>query len=301
MFSYKTFKNAVHSLIRNKWLTFATVTVMTLTLFTVSVFIILSILINSTIDTVKSKIDLEVYFNDNIAETDILNVKRDISNMPEIKDIKYISKEQAFQDFKESNKNDPALYETITEKDNPIPASLRINVTKAEDTEKINALFRGGKYDAMVYNTSYEKNRNVVQKLISFGGYVNKGGIVLSLIFIITSLIVVLNTIRMTMYTRKEEIEIMKLVGATNWYIRWPFILEGAFYGLISMLFASAAVIIALRLGEPSIRSYFSEFGSNFYNSIYSYGVMIIAWQFGISIAVSVVSAFIAISRYLKG
>lgn len=301
MFSYKTFKNAVRSLIRNKWLTFATVTVMTLTLFTVSVFLILNILINSTIDTVKSKIDLEVYFKDSAAESDILDIKREISGMPEIKEIKFVSKSEALQDFKNSNKDNPDLYASITEKDNPIPASLRINMDKAEDTGKVNALFRGGKYDAMVDSTSYEKNKNVVEKLISFGSVVNKGGFLLSLIFVLTSLIVVLNTIRMTMYTRKEEIEIMKLVGATNWYIRWPFILEGAFYGLISMLFASAAVIIGLKFGEPSIKSYFSEFGTNFYNSINSYGMMIIAWQFGISICLGVISAFIAISRYLRG
>jgi len=297
---YRIFKNAVKNLWRNKWLTVATVTVMTLTLFTVSVFVVLNILVNSTIDTIKSRIDLEVYFNQDVAEDEILAVKNEISKLEEVKDVYYISKKQALEIFKEQNKDDPALYETITEEDNPLPASLKIDLFKAEELDKVNALFRGGKYDSLVEDTSYENNKLIVQKLINIGNYIKKGGLILSLIFIITTLIVVLNTIRMTIYTRREEIEIMKLVGATNWYIRWPFVLEGAFYGLISVVISSIVIFAGLKFLNPYISFYLQDFSTNFYEYLKIYSLEIIGLQFLISISVGVISSLIAMGKYLR-
>ncbi len=297
---YRIFKSAVRSLWRNKWLTVATVTVMTLTLFTVSVFVVLSVLVNSTIDTVKSRIDLEIYFDQDIAEDEILAIKNEIVIRNEVKDVTYISKKEALEIFKEQNKDDPALYETITEEDNPLPASLRIDLFQAEDLAEVNSLFRGGKYDSLVEDTSYENNKLIVQRLISIGNYIKKGGLILSLVFIIITLIVVLNTIRMTMFTRREEIEIMKLVGATNWYIRWPFVLEGAFYGLISVIISLIVVFAGLKFLNPYINVYLQEFSTNFYEYLKLYSTQIVGLQFLISISLGVISSLIAIRKYLR-
>uniref|UniRef100_A0A7C4R2R5 Cell division protein FtsX n=1 Tax=candidate division CPR3 bacterium TaxID=2268181 RepID=A0A7C4R2R5_UNCC3 len=300
MFSFKLLKNAAQSIIRNKWLTFATVTVMTLTLFTISVFIVLNLLVNSTIETVKSKIDLEVYFKDEVTEDMILDIKKEVSKLPEVKEAQYITKEDAVKIFKEKYKGDSSLSEAVSETPDSLPASLRIGFYKAEDIETINKMFRGGKYDAVTDDTSYENNGNTINALIAFSSYIKKGGLGLSLVFLITSLIVVLNTIRMTMYTRREEIEIMKLVGATNWYIRWPFVLEGAFYGFISMIIASIALLICFKFGGPYLIGYLEEFSVGFVDALNNYGIMILLWQFAVSVFVGVVSASIAIGRYLR-
>ena len=282
-------------------MTVATVTVMTLTLFTVSVFVILNILVGSTVDTIKSRIDLEVFFNKEVAEDEILSLINEISAKEEIKDVEYISEDKALEIFKEQNKDDPSFYETITKEDNPLPASLKIDLYKAEDLDTVNKIFRnGGKYEPLVYETSYENNKLIIQKLISFGGYIKKGGLLLSIIFILTTLIVVLNTIRMTIFTRKEEIEIMKLVGATNWFIRWPFVLEGAFYGLISVLFAATIVFVGLKVIHPYVAIYLQEYAINFYKYINAHGFQIICMQFVLSVALGVVSSLLAMGKYLK-
>lgn len=296
MFSYKHFKSAVQSLVRNKWLTFATITVMTLTLFTVSIFIVLNFLVNSTINTVESKMDLEVYFKPNVAEDDILSIKREITQMPAVKEVQYISTSDALKIFKAMH---PDLNNAVSEDNNPLPASLKINLYKAtEDLETINKLFIGGKYSALIESSSYKGD--IINRFISIRNYIRLGGMILILIFLITSLIVVLNTIRMNIYSRREEIEIMKLVGATNWYIRWPFILEGAFYGFVSMIVASLALILVLKYANPHIKDFFQEFSNDFFNSLSSYGLIILGWQFLVSIFVGVVSSTMAISRYLK-
>lgn len=296
MFSYKHFKNAIQSLVRNKWLTFATVTVMTLTLFTVSVFIVLNFLVNSTINTVESKMDLEVYFKLNVAEDDILDIKKEIAKMPEVKEARYISTSEALKIFKGLY---PDLNEAVSESDNPLPASLKINLYKAtQDIEKLNKLFIGGKYSALVESSSYKGD--IINRFIGIRSYIRLGGMILILIFLITSLIVVLNTIRMNIYTRREEIEIMKLVGATNWYIRWPFILEGAFYGFVSIIVASLILVLVLKLANPHIKNFFQEYSNDFFNSLNTYGLVILGWQFLVSIFVGIVSSTVAISRYLK-
>lgn len=296
MFSYKHFKAAMQSLVRNKWLTFATITVMTLTLFTVSIFVVLNFLVNSTINTVESKMDLEVYFKPNVAEDDILSIKREIAQMTEVKEVQYISTSDALKIFNDLH---PDLNSAVSEDNNPLPASLKINLYKAtEDLGKINQLFIGGKYSALIESSSYKGD--IINRFISIRNYIRLGGVILIMIFLITSLIVVLNTIRMNIYTRREEIEIMKLVGATNWYIRWPFILEGAFYGFVSMIIASLALILVLKLANPHIKDFFQEFSNDFFKSLNSYGLVILGWQFVVSVFVGVVSSTIAISRYLK-
>jgi len=269
---------------------------MTLTLFTVSVFVISNILVNSTINTVESKMDLEVYFKTTTAEDDILGIKKEIAKMPEVKEIQYISTSEALKIF---YKNNPDLYGIVAENENPLNASLKINLYKpTQDLETVNKLFISGKYSALVEKTSYKGD--IMKRFINFRYYIRLFGMVLILIFLITSLIVVLNTIRMNIYTRKEEIEIMKLVGATNWYIRWPFILEGAFYGFISMIIALIALFVGLRLASPHIKDFFGEYSNEFFNSLNTYGLAILGWQFLVSIFVGIVSSTIAISRYLK-
>jgi cell division transport system permease protein len=267
----------------------------------VSTVVLLNQFVGFATGKIESRIDLEVYFKDKTSEDDILGIKRKVAAMPEIKDVKYISKSDALQIFKEKHQGDPAIYETITEADNPLPASIKINLNSSNSLDKINGLFRGGEYDSFVDDTSYENNKVIVQKLKNLNRVIKWAGLGIGIIFMIISLIVVFNTIRMTMYTRKEEIEIMKLVGATNWYIRWPFILEGAFYGLISMVIASAVMILLLKFGSPYIDTYFEDIGTGFYQSLLSdTGIIILCVQFVITIFVGVVSSTIAIGRYLK-
>ena len=189
MFSFKSFKSAGQSIIRNKWLTFATVTVMTLTLFTISIFIILNILVNSTIDTVKSRIDLEVYIKDGVTEDLILDAEKDVSKLPEVKNVQYLTPADALQKWQEKYKSDSKLYQAVDENNNPLPASLVISLYKVEDISKINNLFIGGKYQAITESTSYQKdgNSDIVNRLITFSYYIKEGGIALCLIFFVAS------------------------------------------------------------------------------------------------------------------
>ncbi|MBI2447931.1 ABC transporter permease [Candidatus Microgenomates bacterium] len=300
MLSYRIFKNAIIGLWRNKWLTVATVIVMTLALFTVGLFIIINILVNSTVDTVKSRIDLEVYFKKEVTADTIMAAQDDLKKLSVVKNTRYISPEEALNIFREQNKNDPGLLSAISEEENPLPASLKIDLYRAEDLDQLSKLFHEGKYDEITDSTSYENNKLIVQKLINIGNYVKKGGVALSLIFLLTTLIVVFNTIRINLYTRKEEIEIMRLVGATNWYIRWPFILEGSFYGLISVLLSSLVLFVGLKLTAPYLESYLQEFSANFFNYITLYSLQIIGLQIVISIAIGIISSTLAIRRYLK-
>ena len=300
MFSYKAFHNAVLSLWRNKWMTVATVTVMSLTLFAVGLFVVINILVVSAVDNVKSRIDLEVFFKKEATEDQIIAIKNDISTMSIVKSSQYVTKEEALKTFKELYKNSPEIIDNLTEEENPLPASVKFSLYRAEELESLNKIFKGGKYDEVTDSTSYENNKLMVQRLIAIGDYTKRGGAVLSFIFIITTLMVVFNTIRINIYTRKEEIEIMRLVGATSWYIRWPFILEGSFYGLISATIALLVLFAGIKVIEPKLLSYLGEFSTSFYSYLGNYAIEIIGLQYIVSIALGVASSFLAIGRYIK-
>ena len=303
MISYKFFKSAVQSLIRNRWLAFATITVMTLTLSTISVFLLANYFIENSIVNVKSKIDLEVFFKNDATESMIFDIKREIVAMPEIKNVTYISKDEAFKIFKESNKDSPELYETVNASENPLPASLKIDLKSSESLEKINNFFRGGKYESLVYKTSYENNKKIADWLLSVAGYVQVIGWSLIGVLGFISFVVVLNTIRMTIYARKEEVEIMKLVGATNWYIRWPFLLEGAFYGFISIIFSSAIIYsVFVFVATPYLvnNPFFTDISKGYVDYVALRTPVILLYQFAMSILVGALSSMAALGRYLK-
>lgn len=300
MLNIRMYKSALRNLWRNKWLTVATVTVMTLTLFTVSIFVIINLLVHSTIDTIKSRIDLEVYFKQNATEDQITAIKNDLKVDPAIKSITYVSKKDALEVFKKQNINDQAIIDSITEQDNPLPASLKINLYQAERLESINDKFKKGRYSDLVDSTSFDNNKMIIDRLINVSNYVKKGGVGLSLVLILSTLVVVLNTIRINIFTRRDEIEIQKLVGATNWYIRWPFILEGAFYGLISVVISLIVIFTGMRLIAPYVGFYLGEFSVSFYEYLGQYSLGIIAAQFVLSILLGVVSSLMAMGRYLK-
>ncbi|MFA7309231.1 MAG: permease-like cell division protein FtsX [Patescibacteria group bacterium] len=300
MVNIRVLKNAVRNLWRNKWLTVATVTVMTLTLFTVAMFMVINVLLSSTIDEVKSRIDLEVFFKTAVTQDQVMAVKNDMEKNTDVKSVKYISKSDALATFKDRNAQDPTVFETITDSENPLPQSLKITLFQVEKLESLNTLFKGGRYGDIVQKTSYEDNRKTIDGFINFGKSVRAIGLALSLIFLLTSLIVVFNTIRINIYTRKDEIEIMKLVGATNWYIRWPFILEGACYGLISLVISTVVLLIGLHFINPYLALYLGDFRGRFYDYLGLYTISIIGIQLLISVVLGVVSSLFAMTRYLK-
>lgn len=284
---------------RNGWLSTATVLVMMLTLVVIGGLLLLSVVTNSVLRDLERKIDVSVAFKKGAPENQILGVKHDLELLGDVAEVSYISAEEALADFRERHKGDPEILASIEElgSENPLPATLNV---KAKDPTNFSAIaeFLTGKNYPAVEKVNYFENQKVIERLSAIVRGVRNVGIAIVLVLGFVAVLVAFNTVRIAIYTSREEINIMKLVGATNWYIRGPFMVEGVLHGAIAALLAAllffpivwfaSAEILAL-IPTVNLQTYFNENFAEFAIILFALGIIL-----------GVGSSMIAIRRYLK-
>jgi cell division transport system permease protein len=231
---------------RNWWLSVASVLVMAVTLFIVGVFAVQTVVILKTTQGIQDKLDLSVYFNDDVPEQTIKDIRTSIANRADVKSVEYVSKEQAFDIFK-NRPTSEKIKSLITPENNPLPRSLVIKAHDPAQLSVIAKLFGSDQYTALVRRISYQDNQNVVDTLVHTEATVRRNGIILTIVFIMLSFVLIYNTTRIVIMSRSDEIEIMRLVGATEAFVRWPFIIEAGIYGFLGGVIAFAALFFFLK------------------------------------------------------
>lgn len=293
-------KEGFLNFIRNGWLSVASITIMVLTLLTMSMFIILNIVMNTGIKTIQDKIDISVYLNDTASQANVITLQEDLSEMSNVRSIKYISKQEALNRYKEQNKNNPKLLESISDTDNPLPASLEVKVNDPEKLDELTQTLEGERYKESILKISYKENKSVIDKLFKATKFTREIGTVATIMFTVASLVIIYNTVRMAIFTRREEIEIMKLVGATPNFIKTPFLVEGALYGIISTIIAIVALATVFYFSANSMVRFFGGVGDNVNVFLRDNILVILFSQLLVGITIGVASSFMAIQRYLK-
>jgi cell division transport system permease protein len=293
-------KSGLSSFARNGWLSVASITVMVLTLLTLSVFFILNIVLNTGIKTIQDKIDISVYFKDDVKQVQVIDIQNELANMSEVKAIKYISKEDAIAKFKEQNKDNQTLLDSASDPSFTLPASLEIKVYTTSSLDKITATVDADKYKASIEKISYKENKEIIDKLFRTTNVTKQIGIIITIAFTLVSLIIIFNTVRIAIFSRMEEIEIMKLVGATPWFIKGPFLIEGMLYGIISTAISITVLSSILYFSAPSIASAIGGVGNDISDFLREniWQILLIQLTFGISIGV--LSSWLAIRKHLR-
>jgi cell division transport system permease protein len=292
-------KMALLSFRRNGWLSVAATLVMVLTLFIISMFFILSFILSSSVKAINEKMDISMYLEDKASITEVETLKLRLSNLMNVKEVRYVSKKEALDIYREKNKGRIELLQAFTEKDNPLPASLEIKVSDPSKMDEIVSVLEENQYKSITSKISYHENRAIIQKLTAATSYVRKVGLTLSIIFVAIAILIIFNTIRIAIYARRDEIEIMKLVGATSWFIRGPFIFEAIFYGIIATFVNLLIFYPILYFISQGLTKYIGEYGANpftFYNhNIY----LILPAQLILGLLLGFISSFIALRKYL--
>jgi len=230
-------KSGAVSFWRNVWLSTAAVAIMVLNLFVISSFLLGNVVADSLLNSLENKIDISVYFKQDTEEKDILSVKSELMSLGEIKDVNYVSAEEALSQFKERHKGNSILLQSLEEVgDNPFEAALSVKTRQASQYEAVSLFLENGKYKNLIDGVDFRQNQAMIDKLTYIVGASRKVGGVVSLTFIFIAVLVTFNTIRLAIFSAKEEISVMRLVGASNWFIRLPFVAEGLFYALFSCL-----------------------------------------------------------------
>ena len=278
--------------------------VMTVALFVVGSTILLSVFLDSSLQEIKSKVDVNVYFNPDATEPDIFLMKRALEELPEVAAVEYISRDQAIQNFKDRHSNDYLMTQALDELiDNPLGAILNI---KAKDTSQYEAIAKHIKSEQeaagpganLIYNVNYSKNKIVIDKLTAITKGIERVSFALLLVLIGIAIVITFNTIRLAIYVSREEIAIMRLVGANNSFVRGPFVVEGIMYGIV-------AAIVSTALFYP-VTHWLRSATENFYGGIdlFSYYIMHLNQIFMVllvgGVFLGAVSSFLAVRRYLK-
>lgn len=294
-------KAGIVSFYRNGWLSVAATGIVTFTLVLISIFLLLVLLGQGVITGIQKKIDIEVFFKDDTKVADILTIKQQLEQVPNNQSVRYISKEEALQIYRGQSENNKKLVEQLSEEENPLPASLQI---KAKDTNQLDAFnpVLESDFSKPLVNKRSDKGENqpIIEKLQRIISFIRSIGIFISLVVMTFSILVVFNTIRITIFSRREEIEIMRLVGASNWYIRGPFIMEGAFYGIIATFVAMLAVYLIVLAFGPALSAYLRDININVPQYFSQNFLTLLLVQLVTGIVVGVLSSLIAIRRHLR-
>jgi len=234
MFFY--IKEAFLSTKKNGIMSFATIISLTATLIIVGIFFLISLNVNLFLDDIESQLVAIAYLKDDISEEDINKLVQDTSELQGVKEVKYISKEAAFQKLREDLSEHEDMLAGIPE--NPLPASIEILVTETGFLEEI-------AFQLNQYNGIEEVNYGgqLTKNLILVFDFVRNTGLAIISLLIFISVLIMVSVIKISVHSRHEEIEIMSLVGATSWFIRWPFIIEGFLKGLFSSFLAVIVLI----------------------------------------------------------
>lgn len=304
MFWNRSFKRLANSafqdLTRNVWLNMATVVIIVIALFTVSVSLVIDAVGEHTLQSFQNKIDISIQFQDDAGEEKILNLKKDLESMPEVKSVIYVSKDQALEEFKAAHAGEEYISQSIEELgENPLFAVLNVKTQSLDQYATVDGYVKGNEnYQSVIKKVDYKENEAVINSFSTALANVRHGINALTFLFVLISILIAFNTIRLAMYSHRVEIEIMRLVGASNWYIKMPFVIEGAIFGVIGCM----VTLIFTYLLSISLSMRVQQIFSGFY--LYDYflgnfwaisGILLL-----IGVGMGIVSSFIAIRRYLK-
>ncbi|OLN24010.1 cell division protein FtsX [Domibacillus antri] len=284
------FRESFKSLRRNGWMTFASVSAVTVTLLLTGVFLVIMLNLNKIATDIENDVEVRVHVKLEATEADKEQLRTMIEALPEVESIEYSSKEEELQKIIQDMGRDFSLFE----QSNPLYDVFIVKTAKPQDTpDTARKIEQFEQTETAVYGE--EK----VENMFSFMKTARNVGVVLVAGLLFTAMFLISNTIKITIFARRKEIEIMKLVGATNWFIRWPFILEGLWIGLLGSIIPIASVLVGYYYAEQAISvrlsAHFIDFISYWPLVLPVTGLLLI-----IAIFIGIWGSFISVRRFLN-
>ncbi|MEK9150574.1 MAG: permease-like cell division protein FtsX [Patescibacteria group bacterium] len=284
---------------RNSWLSLATISIIVIALIVFEGLTIFNVLTKTVIETVKEKIDISVYFKSETLEDDMLKIKRSLESLSEVKEVEYVSSDKALEIFKERHIDDPTVSQSLKElEENPLLASLNIKANDPKEYAAIADYLEKASFREKFEKITYTQNAVVIERLNKMIDTAERMGFILILLLVLIATMVTFNTIRLAIYSNREEIGIMRLVGASNSFIRGPYMVEGIIYGFLSAILSIIIILPIAYLGSPYINVFVPEM--NLWNYLVSNIFVLLFYQAVFGVGLGVVSSFIAVRKYLR-
>ena len=284
---------------RNGWLSTATIVVMILALMVFEGLIIVNVFTGIALESLQDKIDISAYFKIDAPEDEILKIKKSLEALAEVKKVDYISRDKALEIFKTRHKKDETVSQALEElQTNPLLASLSIKAHNPKDYAAIDIYLNQESFKNLIDKISYAQNAIVIERLNKIIDTIKQLGLLATVIFSSVAVLITFNTIRLAIYSNREEISIMRLVGASNTFIRGPYVIEGIIDGITAAILSSLAILPMVYYASPYAKIFVPEI--NLWSYLVSSSTSFFGYQLLFGIILGVISSSIAIRRYLK-
>lgn len=281
---------------RQSGLTIATIFTMVMVISLVTSLFLFQKITSFSIVTLQEKVDISVYFRKESLEEDILKIKDEIVKIPEVKSVEYVSDTEAKRILLEKH---PELVESLREAEGLLNlASLNIKAAKAEQYSAIVSFLENASFKDSIEEIDYSERKPVIEKIFSVTSGINNTGIVLSLVLAIVAFLVGFNQVKLAICNSSEEIFIQRLVGASNWFIRGPFLIQGIISGFFATLIALLVFTPLIYFLGPKMETFFP--GLNLSQYFFSHFFLIFLIQILTGIGLGTISSIIAVRKYLQ-
>lgn len=296
---FRIIKYGFQSFWRNGLLSVATIVVLVLTLIVFEGLVLSSIITNSAIVSLQDKIDISAYFKSSAPEDEILKIERSLRSLAEVRDVQYVSREKALEIFKDRHKDDLAITKALEELEiNPLSAALNVKAKDPKEYSLIASYLENEQFKPVIDKVTFSQNQLAIERLVRIADTARAGGIAVNIALAIIAIIVTFNTIRLAIYSNRDEIGIMRLVGASNAYIRGPYVVEGVLYGTIAAVSVFAIVTPIIHTSAHYVGVFIPGLDIILY--FYNNFISLFGYTLLLSIALGIFSSSIAITRYLR-
>jgi len=286
---------------RNKGITLATIFTLLVAMALVSGIFFFKGMMSYLVTEIQDKIDITAYFNEGASEENILAVKEAIlASSPDIKGIEYVSKDQALADFNGKHGDNPTLARALEQVgENPFLPSLNITTNgETSQYEEVYNTLETADYAKLIYKVDYSEKKDTIEKVNSIISNINRFGLLAGAVLIIVAVLVVFNTIKLAVENSRAEISTMRIVGASNWFVRGPFVIQGVIYGVVAFLVCIFLMGTFSYVMQGKIAVVLPGFNSlaYFLKNLWLFSII----DLGFGIGVGVVSSFVVIKKYLN-
>lgn len=288
---------------RNAYVSLASIFVITIALFVIGATMFLNQLLYTSLDILQSKVDINVYFVPDAPQEEIDRIKAAVEALPDVASVKYTSRESALAEYRERNRDNAIALQALEELgDNPLGANIAIQAKETSQYEAVARFLEEQRelerpQTPVIDEINYAKNKDSIETLNTIINASKRASLIIMAILLTAAVFITFNTIRLAIYTSREEIAIMRLVGASNMFIRGPFMLQGIMYGFISGVVALLLFYPLLVWVGPRTEAFFELNLFDYYMIHFGeiFGVLV-----GIGVVLGLVSSIMAVARYLR-
>lgn len=285
---------------RNFWLSLATIMILILTLFSVNLLLSLKIIGQAAVDNLKNRVDISIYLRQGVSEDKIMSLKARLANLNNVQEVKYVSQAEALQSFQDRHQNNPEIMQALEQLDkNPLTSSLTVKPINPDNydqlIEDLNKI-----QDPVIDSRNFQDNKELLNKINSVTKKINDIALSISLIFLLIMLLVIFNSVKLAIYSHRQEIVIMKLVGASNFFIKAPFLFSSLIYTFAGVILTAVIFYPFLSLLQPYLDTFFFGYNIDLLTYFNNCWWKIMGLQFIGTGLVNLLASYIAVGKYSK-